>query len=229
MFSPKTRHIAATRAAGRRLATSVHQVPLILRIPAILLVSIAIILVLLFSAIRCIVRAGARILKTAAGALHTRYRAFLHRHVENVGLIGGLAVTFGLSYALFLLDPRTPSMSIATLQVIVLAPFLFFVALHTAVWTYKHLLPEQFRAFIGQLGDKINGSTLPPLEELLPTNKLEPWNAPSPLQIAQFQLTYHNSNFLRKCVRYVLFALPLFVFFQAMQSMLHLVLSLQPH
>jgi hypothetical protein len=116
---------------------------------------------------------------------------------------------------------------VATLQVVVLAPFLFFVALHVAIWTYKHLMPAQFKAFIGDLGEQLAGPTMPPLDEILAPDAAQ--RQCTALQLAEFKLTYETLKFKRRCARYVLFSVPLFIFFAGMLAMLQLVLNLQPH
>ncbi len=156
---------------------------------------------------------------------------FMHRHVENIGLLGALIVATALSYGLYLLDPRTPSISLATLQVLSLAPILHFIVLHAAVWTYKYLFPAPFKQLMGALGDKLTELVLPELDELLPPEHARPdyFTGAGAVEIARFKLIYHVSKFLIRCTRYVLFALPLFVLFKSMQAMLTLALNLQPH
>jgi hypothetical protein len=168
----------------------------------------------------------------AARRLHGVYRAFMHRHVENIGLLGSLAIILGLSYGLYLLDPRTPSISVATIQVIALAPVLLFVALHCATYTYKHLLPAQFKQFMGELGTKLTEPILPPLEDLLGkhfTGNPDYINSEDRLRIAQFTLKYNLLKYLIRCSRFALFGLPFYLLFTYSVDLLKFALSLQPH
>ena len=171
-----------------------------------------------------------------ARAIYAGYRAFMHRHVESVGLIGGLAVTVAVSYGLYLLNPNTPSLHEATLQVLAFAPVLLFLTLHATIYTYKNLLPVPFKAFMAEIGEKINAVSLPPLEELLPTRPTymgaSDYNAFTNTEIlarAQFKLKYYTLKFTFRCVRYVLFSLPFFAIFLAMKAFVVFALTMQPH
>lgn len=165
-----------------------------------------------------------------AAQLRTWYKAFLHRHFDNIGLIGGFLIVLATSYGLFLLDPQTPTISLATVQVLVSAPLLLFVQVHTAIWCYKHLLPDQFKQLMGQLGEKLNESVLPPLEDLLKDSDI-PYFAGTGevLSIARFKLQYHVLRFGIRCTRFVLYGIPFYVLFKAMEFNINLVLNLQPH
>ena len=171
-------------------------------------------------------------LRLTAAALYYRLaqfcRWFMHRHVENIGLTIGLAVTVAISYGLYLFDPRTPSLSLATVQVLTLAPVFLFLVLHTTVWTYKYLFPAPFKQLMGALGDKLTLQALPRLEDLLPPNTLL-MGYPEVADAARLRMHYHLLAFLIRCTRYVLFALPFCAIFYAMQEMLKLALNLQPH
>jgi hypothetical protein len=167
----------------------------------------------------------------AARRLHLIYKAFMHRHVENIGLLGSLAVILGLSYGLFLIDPSTPSLSVAMIQVIALAPVLLFVALHCATYTYKHLLPDQFKQFMGELSIKITQPILPPLEDLLGkrfTDNPDYINSDDRLKVAQFTLIYNLLKYFIRCTRFVLFGLPFYLLFTHSLDLLKFALSLQP-
>jgi hypothetical protein len=163
----------------------------------------------------------------AARRLHLIYKAFMHRHVENIGLLGSLAVILGLSYGLFLIDPSTPSLSVAMIQVIALAPVLLFVALHCATYTYKHLLPDQFKQFMGELSIKLTQPILPPLEDLIPASA-EFYTNEERLAAAHFKLKYNLTKYFIRCTRFVLFGLPFYLLFTYSVDLLKFALSLQP-
>jgi hypothetical protein len=217
------------RDLGREIVANVRDSFTIGKRQGLLMLAAMTLFVLCFL-VAAVVAVAYKLVRDLVLAVRAGYRGFLHRHFDNIGLVGGFVVVVATSYGLYLLDPQTPTLSLATVQVLVSAPLLLFMEVHTALWAYKHLLPDQFKQLMGELGEKLNETVLPPVEQLLPAayGQADVYNSTVVLASAKFKLQYHVVKFAIRCTRFVLFGAPLYLLFKAMEFNINLVLGLQP-